>query len=67
MLEFCELKVFVNKSEFCTKFIKNRQIINIENLANLDQCGAELFMFSCFPLKLENGDGSPVRAVAWFE
>ena len=42
-------------------------IVNIENLKNLDQCGGELFWFSCYPLKLEGSDGSPIRAVAWFE
>ena len=42
-------------------------IVNIENLKNLDLCGSELFRFSCYPLKLENADGSPIRAVAWFE
>lgn len=39
----------------------------IENLCNLGLCGDELFWFSCFPLKLANCDGSPIRAVAWFE
>ena len=42
-------------------------IVNIENLKNLELCGNELFWFSCFPLRLDNCDGSPVRAVAWFE
>ena len=42
-------------------------IVNIENLKNLELCGSDLFWFSCFPLKLDNCDGSPVRAVAWFE
>lgn len=42
-------------------------IVNIENLMNLDKCGSGLFHFSCFPLKIGNSDGSPVRAVAWFE
>ena len=42
-------------------------IVNIENLKGLDKCGKGLFSFSCFPLKLENCDGSPIRAVAWFE
>ena len=42
-------------------------MVNIENLKNLDQCGSELFRFSCYPLKLEGSDGSPVRAVAWFD
>ena len=49
------------------KLFKNKQIINIENLANLDQCGSGLFNFSCFPLKLENADGAPTRAVAWWK
>ena len=46
---------------------KNRNIVNIENLKNLDQCGKDLFWFSCFPLKIENCDGSPIRAVAWYD
>ena len=44
-----------------------KDIINIENLCRLDQCGEGLFWFSCFPLQLENSDGAPIRAVAWFE
>lgn len=39
-------------------------IVNIENLTNLDQCGNDLFWFSCFPLKIENCDGFPIRAIA---
>lgn len=42
-------------------------IINIENLCNLDKCGDGLFNFACLPLKLRDCDGSPARAVAWFE
>ena len=49
------------------KLFQSRDIVNIENLKNLALCGSDLFWFSCFPLKLEHGDGSPVRAVAWFE
>jgi len=49
------------------KLFESTDIINIENLKNLDMCGDELFNFSCFPLKLDNCDGSPVRAVAWWE
>lgn len=48
------------------KLFGEKDIIVIENLRNLDQCGSDLFWFSCFPLKLENCDGSPTRAVAWF-
>ncbi len=49
------------------KLFKECDIVNIENLKDLELCGEDLFMFSCFPLKLEKGDGSPIRAVAWFE
>ena len=44
-----------------------KDIVNIENLCRLDQCGEGLFWFSCFPLQLEDSDGAPIRAVAWFE
>ena len=49
------------------ELFRDTDIVNIENLKNLELCGDELFWFSCFPLKLENCDGSPIRAVAWFE
>lgn len=48
------------------KLFQNKDIVNIENLKNLDKCGSSLFDFSCFPLHLDNCDGSPIRAVAWF-
>lgn len=44
--------------------IFNNEMIIIENLVNLDSVGSDIFTFSCFPLKIENADGSPVRAVA---
>ena len=46
---------------------KDTDIVNIENLTNLDQCGNDLFWLSCFPLKIENFDGFPIRAIAWYE
>ncbi len=49
------------------KLFKERDIVNIENLKDLELCGEELFRFSCFPLRLDHADGSPVRAIAWFE
>ena len=49
------------------KLFREKDVVNIENLCRLDECGAELFRFSCFPLKLDDCDGSPVRAVAWFD
>lgn len=49
------------------KLFRETDIVNIENLKNLHLCGEDLFHFSCFPLKLRDCDGSPVRAVAWLE
>ena len=49
------------------ELFRDTEIVNIENLKNLELCGDGLFWFSCFPLKLEDCDGSPIRAVAWFE
>lgn len=47
--------------------LRKCEMVNIENLKNLHLCGSDLFMFSCYPLNLQNADGSPIRAVAWFE
>lgn len=49
------------------KLFSSCDIVNIENLKNLDCCGDDLFWFSCCPLKIEDSDGSPIRAIAWFE
>ena len=49
------------------KLFAEKEIVNIENLCHLEQCGSGLFWFSCFPLKIKDSDGSPIRAIAWFE
>ncbi|MBU2515762.1 cyclase family protein [bacterium] len=36
----------------------------LENLTNLDLIPGNRFTLSCFPLKIEDADGSPIRAVA---
>jgi arylformamidase len=41
-----------------------RDIVIIENLTNLRALSDKEFVFTCFPLKIEEADGSPVRAVA---
>ena len=41
-----------------------KEILLIENLTNLDKLPDHAFTFQCFPLKVENADGSPIRAVA---
>jgi len=48
------------------KILLEREIIIIENLTNLEKLPENGFTFSTFPLKIKNGDGSPVRAVAMF-
>lgn len=48
------------------RLFEKYDMVNIENLKNLHLCGSDLFWFSCFPLKLQDADGSPIRAVAWF-
>jgi arylformamidase len=42
------------------------EIVIVESLANLDAL-PENFLFIGFPLRFENGDGSPIRAVAGIE
>ena len=46
---------------------QDTDILNFENLKNLSMCGDDLFWFFALPLKLENCDGAPVRAVAFWE
>lgn len=46
-------------------FFKNNMIV-IENLTGLDQIEAEIFFFICMPLKIDESDGSPIRAVAMY-
>ncbi len=39
----------------------------VENLKNLDKLLGKDFIFIALPLKIEYGEGSPVRAVAYFD
>ena len=45
--------------------ILERQILIVENLCNLEQLPG-FFLFLALPLKIRNGSGSPVRAIALF-
>jgi len=47
--------------------ILQNEIILIENLTNLDKLPDGIFTFQCFPLNIENADGSPTRAIAILE
>ncbi len=52
-----------HKLEIHHKILDSGKVI-IENLNNLDQLLDKDFSICAFPLKFENADGSPVRAVA---
>lgn len=47
--------------------LMRKEILIIENLCNLEKLIDKEFIFHCFPLKIENADGSPIRAVACIE
>ena len=42
-------------------------LVIIENLTNLEQLVGRAFRFAALPLKYEDADGAPVRAVAFME
>ncbi|KAL0244807.1 hypothetical protein GEMRC1_008889 [Eukaryota sp. GEM-RC1] len=42
----------------------NHNMVIIENLKDLDAIPSNVFTFAGFPMHIENGDGSPIRAVA---
>lgn len=51
--------------DFCVhKTLLAQNTLIIENLTRLEQLPQQPFDFSCLPLKIEEADGSPVRAVA---
>lgn len=57
----------VNNREELTKIhrmLLEQDIIIVEGLTNLDKISGDWFTFAVFPLKITNGDGSPVRALA---
>lgn len=49
------------------RIILGQGLAIIENLNNLDLLPESNFIFSCIPLPIKNGDGSPVRALAIIE
>ncbi|HBY97150.1 MAG TPA: cyclase [Chloroflexi bacterium] len=51
----------------CHMMCRREGITHYENLANLDQLVGKRFLFIGFPLRIRNGTGSPVRAVAVLE
>ena len=50
------------------KVCRERKVLNVENMCNLKEIAGTKFVFSCLPLKVRGGTGSPVQAVAiYFE
>ena len=43
---------------------REREVLNIENLAHVDLIPKHEFWFAGLPLKLKSGSGSPFRGVA---
>ncbi len=55
-------------SESLQRALLEKKIVTYTDLVNLDRLPKDReFMFYGFPLKIKNGDGSPVRAVAIIE
>lgn len=46
------------------KVLFDSNFVIVENLTNLGKIGNELFTFYALPMKYENADGAPVRAIA---
>jgi kynurenine formamidase len=46
---------------------RERGVLNVENLRNVDRIPRRAFTFIGLPLKVRNGCGSPIRAVALTE
>jgi kynurenine formamidase len=46
------------------KILLGKELIIIENLTNLDLLTGEIFELVCLPLKIEQADAAPARAVA---
>lgn len=49
------------------KLLAEKDIVIIENLTSLDKVGNVLFTFCALPIKFENSDGAPIRAIAILE
>ncbi|MFC1798312.1 cyclase family protein [Thermodesulfobacteriota bacterium] len=56
--------MWYDKSYPCHSTCAKRKVTHIENLCNLDQLIGRRFTFIALPLKIRNGTGSPLRAVA---
>jgi kynurenine formamidase len=46
------------------RIFSETDMVVIENLTSLGEIGSELFTFCAFPIKFDDSDGAPVRAIA---
>jgi len=56
--------MWYDKTYPCHTVCAERHITHVENLCNLDKVVGKRFTFIGLPLKIRNGTGSPIRAVA---
>jgi kynurenine formamidase len=56
--------MWYDKTYPCHSVCGERRITHVENLCNLDQVVGKRFTFIGLPLKIREGTGSPIRAVA---
>jgi kynurenine formamidase len=56
--------MWYDKTYPCHSVCGERGITHMENLCNLDKIIGKRFTFIGLPLKIRNGTGSPIRAVA---
>jgi kynurenine formamidase len=56
--------MWLDKTYPCHTVCAEREVTHIENLCNLDQLVGKRFTFIALPLKIRDGTGSPLRAVA---
>ena len=47
------------------QLFSQKNILNIENLCNLGALPRSPVMFACLPIKVQDSDGAPARAIAW--
>jgi kynurenine formamidase len=56
--------MWYDKSYPCHSVCGERGVTHVENLCNLDKLVGRRFTFIALPLKIRDGTGSPLRAVA---
>lgn len=49
------------------RLLEKNEIVIMENLSNLQKLGSGIFTLCALPLRYENADGSPIRAIAMVE